>query len=69
MTWGCCWRARTVLYTTLKEGMAGAPPEEPLQPLQSLAMMHFNSCVVPGGGEGPGRRPWLRVLQLLCTKT
>lgn len=51
----------------LKEVMAGAPQEEPLQPLYSLAMMHFSSCVVPS----VGRRAWeeTRVLQLLCTKT
>lgn len=55
-------RPRTALYTTLKE-------DEPLQPLHSLAMMHFSSCIVPRWGEGPGRKPWLWVLQLLCTKT
>lgn len=34
--------------------MAGAPQEEPLQPLRSLAMMHFSSCVVPAGEKGLG---------------
>lgn len=55
VTWGCCRRSRDPSVrspSAPKEGMAGAPlGGSPCSPPGSLAMMHFSSCVVPGGGR------------------